>query len=351
MKKSLSPVIAWKNRIVEGFPVLSRISFAAALLLPTLAANAVEVRWPVPPPGYSAASSSIPKGTLSPSRTYPTRNYGNRAFRIHTPPGFSATRAEKYPVLYLLHGIGGNEHAWTSNNGTAEGNADKVMDFLYARFNATPMLVVMPMGNMTGTNGDTWKNFEDVLMNDLAPFIQRNFNGSSLASKRALAGLSMGAGQTLNFGYKNPAFFNWIGAFSPAPNTIAAGSTIKDLAAVKANIRLNFFAAGTMETTYLNIARNYHNYLNANGVTSLFLQVEQGMGHERENWNRQLHNFGQRIFKAVPRQAISKASAASASSLELPGEEQAAPGFLFRLDGRTESQRPATLLYGPMVRP
>jgi enterochelin esterase-like enzyme len=290
---------------------------------------------------------------LSPSRTYPTRNFGARAFRIYTPPGYSATRLEKYPVLYLLHGIGGNEHAWTSNNGMVEGNADKVMDFLYAQpgYNVTPMLVVMPMGNMTGTAGDTWRNFEDVLKNDLAPFIQRNYNGSSSASKRALAGLSMGAGQTLNFGYKNPAFFNWIGAFSPAPNTIAANVTITDLPAVKANVRLNFLAAGTSESIYLNIARTYHNYLSANGVTNLFLQVEQGLGHERENWNRQLHNFARRIFKPVSGQAIAQAAPTSIVALAPPGEGQAATRFVVRPDGRTVLRRSASLLVGPTLQP
>lgn len=291
------------------------------------------------------------QGDFEPLQDLSDAQLGNRAFRIHTPPGYSATRAEKYPVLYLLHGIGGNEHAWTSSNGSAEGNADKVMDFLYARLNATPMLVVMPMGNMTGSSGDTWKNFEDVLKNDLAPFIQRTYNGSSLASKRALAGLSMGAGQTLNFGYKNPTFFNWIGAFSPAPNTIPAANTIKDMAAVKANIRLNLMTAGTSEPTFLNIARTYHNYLNANGVTNLFLQVEQGLGHERENWNRQLHNFAQRIFKVAPRQAIQQSFATSILSPALPGEGQAASPFLIRLDGRTVMQRPAAPLSGSTVQP
>ncbi len=274
-----------------------------AVLLMFIVVNvfAVEVSWPVPPAGYASASNNVPKGTLSGVINYPTRKYGNRPFRIHLPPGYSATRIEKYPVLYLFHGIGGNENAWTSNAGHAEGNADKVMDYLYAQasLQVTPMLVVMPMGNMTNTSGDTWQNFEDVLINDLIPYIQANYNASSDPNYRAIAGLSMGGGQTLNFGYKNPALFTWIGAFSPAPNTIAAGTTIRDMAAVKSNVHLNFLAAGSSETMYLNTARTYHNYLQQNGVSNLYLQIEQGLNHERENWNRQLHNFAQRIFKGM----------------------------------------------------
>jgi enterochelin esterase-like enzyme len=272
----------------------------ATLMLPALCIFAEEVKWQVPT-GFDQASSSIPKGTVSAVINYPTRNYQNRACRVYTPPGYSATRAEKYPVMYLHHGIGGNQDAWTSMNGQAEGNADKVMDFLYAQanLNVTPMIVVMPMGNMTGTSGDAWQNFEDVLINDLAPYIEKNYNASSSATMRAIAGLSMGGGQTLNFGYKNPTVFNWMGAFSPAPNTIAAATTIKDMAAVKANVRMAYFGAGTGESGYLNTARTYHNYLNQNGVTPLYLNIVDNLGHERDNWNRQLHQFAQRIFKGT----------------------------------------------------
>ena len=281
-----------------------RILCASVIMSFALSALAEEVKWPPPPAGYASASSSIPKGTVSNAVNYPTRNYGTRACRVYTPPGYSKSRAEKYPVLYLHHGIGGNQDAWTSQNGQAEGNADKVMDFLYAQDNlkVVPMIVVMPMGNMTNTSGDTWQNFEDVLINDLAPYIEENYDASPDRNMRAIAGLSMGGGQTLNFGYKNPDVFTWIGAFSPAPNTIAAGTNIKDMAAVKTNIHLNFLAAGTgggTEPQCLSTARTYHTYLDQNGVSNLYLQVEQGLGHERENWNRQLHNFAQRIFKGI----------------------------------------------------
>lgn len=264
---------------------------------------AIEVSWPVPPAGFASANPGIPKGTLSGVINYPTRNHGNRPFRIYQPPGYSSTRSQKYPVMYLLHGIGGDENAWTSS----EGNADRVMDFLYAQANldVTPMLVVMPMGNMTNTSGDTWQNFEDVLINDLIPYIEANYNASSAPDDRAIAGLSMGGGQTLNFGYKNPEVFTWIGAFSPAPNTIAAATTITNMDAVKNNVHLNFLAAGTNETMYLNTATSYHNYLAQNGVDNLYLQIEQGLNHEPENWNRQLHNFAQRIFTGTsPRLSI-----------------------------------------------
>jgi enterochelin esterase-like enzyme len=332
----------------------------AALLLPALGVFAEEVRWPVPPTGFNQASASIPKGTVSQRIMYPTRNHGERPCKVYTPPGYSATRAEKYPVLYLHHGIGGNENAWTAaQTDGQEGNADKVMDFLYsmADLNVTPMIVVMPMGNMTGTSGDTWNNYEDVLKNDLAPYIESKYNASSNPIHRAIAGLSMGGGQTLNFGYKNPTFFNWIGAFSPAPNTRAANQTMNTpdlIAAVKANVKLNFLAAGTAESGYLNTARNYHNFLNQNGVANLYLQVEQGLNHEPKNWNRQLYNFAQRIFKGTPtavafapRKAADPSGNGAASSRFLVSRRGEGMSLrLFTLDGRTVPARGPALLSG-----
>lgn len=290
--------------------MLSKYLTASLLLVPALGTFAAEVQWPVPPAGFNQANASIPKGTVSARLMYPTRNQGERACKVYTPPGYSATRAEKYPVLYLQHGIGGNENAWTaSTTDGQEGNADKVMDYLYAQanLNVTPMIVVMAMGNITGAS-DAWGIFEDVLMNDLAPYIHSKYNVSTDPSMRALAGLSMGGGQTLNIAYKNPTFFNWIGSFSPAPNTTAAGTTMNNatkISAVKTNVKFNFLAGGTSEADYLSRARTYHNWLNTNGITTnLYLQVEQGLGHEPRNWNRQLHNFAQRIFKGVPTEII-----------------------------------------------
>jgi len=349
--------------------MLRHLAIAAASLLPALSVLAEEVKWPVPPAGFNQASSSIPKGTVSAKINYPTRNLQQRACKVYTPPGYSATRAEKYPVLYLHHGIGGNENAWTAaQTDGQEGNADKVMDFLYSKadLKVTPMIVVMPMGNMTGASGDAWQAFEDVLINDLAPYIQANYNASTEASMRAMAGLSMGGGQTCNIGYKNPTFFNWLGSFSPAPNTTGAGTTMNTaakIAAVKANVKLAFLSAGTNESGYLNTARSYHNFLQTNGISPLFLQVEEGLGHEPKNWNRQLYNFAQRIFKGNPTHVMRPAAKETALTYARAGEGWTATRFLvsrdggpagiaiFSLDGRAVMQRPAALLSGPAAQP
>lgn len=320
-----------------------KISAAGLLLLPTLAFSTPDARLPAPPSGFDR-SSNVPHGTLTPVVNYPTRNHGNRACRIYTPPGYSATRAEKYPVLYLLHGIGGNENAWTSS----EGNANHVMDFLYsqAATNTTPMIVVMPMGNMTNTTGDTWQNFEDVLKNDLAPYVEKTYNASTEPALRGIAGLSMGGGQTLNFGFKNPTFFNWIGAFSSAPNTIAAGTTIRDPALVRNNVKLSFLSCGTTDGL-INNTNNYHTFLDNNNINPHIYQLEQGQGHTPLVWNRSLYNFAQRIFKGATTGIRLAGKKEREVSLLRAGGGQAASRFLvgrggagvlpqetFSLDGR-----------------
>lgn len=295
----------------------AKLSAAGLLLLPTLALATPDAKLPAPPAGFDRAANGIPHGALSNVLSYPTRNHGNRPCRVYTPPGYSATAAEKYPVLYLHHGIGGNENAWTSS----EGNAQHVMDFLYsqAATNTKPMIVVMPMGNMTGTSGDTWRNFEDVLLNDLIPYIEKTYNASGDAGMRAIAGLSMGGGQTLNFGFKNPTKFNWIGAFSSAPNTIAAGTTIKDPALVRNNVKLSFLSCGTTDNL-INNTNNYHAFLDNNNINPHVYQLEQGQGHTPLVWNRSLYNYAQRIFKpattgvilAAPRERRARAAIGTA---------------------------------------
>ncbi len=326
----------------------------AAVAMSALGAFGEAFKWPPPPNGYSQDAPNIPKGTVSPSIDYPTRNHQNRPVRIYTPPGYDENRTEKYPVLYLHHGIGGNQNAWTSQPGSSmEGNADKVMNYLYAQpqLNVTPMIIVMPYGDVNG-----WDNYEDVLINDLIPYIEDNYNASSDKNMRAMAGLSWGGGQTLTYAYRHLDVFTWIGGFSPAPNAGSPANNIKDIETVKSSVHLNYFAGGNKppsgggfdERGFLATAKNYHDFLIQNGVTKVILQEEDGLDHERENWNRQLHHFAQRIFKlestAIHGDAVQFAGKRSVSGNQMKWmPSQGKIGFLlsnenkagiFSLDGR-----------------
>ena len=136
---------------------------------------------------------------------------------VYTPPGYTKTKS--YPVLYLLHGLGGTQTDWTS-----EGNAQFILDNLLAKHKIVPMIVVMP-DNHASTVPESeqtmaqihasYRLFETELLQDLIPFIEEKYSTIRSPEGRALAGLSEGAEQTLKFGLENLSTFSYIAAFSP----------------------------------------------------------------------------------------------------------------------------------------
>lgn len=276
---------------------MSLKSFIIGLvLLPALSYSSNSAGLPVPPQGFDSKKNNIPHGKLSGVLNYPTRKHQNKPMKIYFPPGYSETSGKKYPVMYLHHGIGGNESAWTaSSNGQDEGNADNVMDYLYSISKAVPMIIVMPSGGAFG--GDDFArfaNFEDVLINDLIPYIDKTYPVHSDRTMRAIAGLSMGGGQTFNFGFGNIDKFAYIGAFSAAPNTKQPSQTIKNPEAVKKDVKFIFISCGTNDNL-INNSKMYHDFLDQKNIPHMY-QLEQGQGHTKIVWNRSLYNYAQRIF-------------------------------------------------------
>jgi enterochelin esterase-like enzyme len=257
------------------------------------AARAEESNLPVPPRGFDARDNAIPHGKVDESVSYPTRMYSDQKVTVYTPPGYTA--AQKYPVLYLHHGIGGDEKSWIGK-GSNEGNADNVMDYLYSKNLAKPMIVVMPDGNTNGAS-DGFAAHGDVLLNDLIPWVEKTYSAATDADSRAISGLSMGGGQTFNFGFPNIDKFHYIGPYSAAPNTQNPQQTIKDVNALKQSVKLIFIACGTADGL-INNSQKYVDYLTQNNVPHLW-QKEQGGGHDKTVWNRSLYNFAQRIFQGT----------------------------------------------------
>lgn len=247
---------------------------------------------PVPPQGFDAKSANIPHGKVDLSVSYATRKYGMRKVSVYTPPGYVAS--EKYPVLYLHHGIGGNEVAWLGQ-GSNEGNADNIMDYLYSKSMAKPMIVVMPSGKMDGADDfEKFANFEDVLVGDLIPWVEKTYSAATDADHRAISGLSMGGGQTFNFGFPHTDLFHYIGPYSAAPNTKPPAQTITNVAMLKQNVKVIFIACGDQDGLIGN-SENYHKFLDMNSVSHVW-QIEPGQAHTKTVWNRSLYNFAQRIF-------------------------------------------------------
>jgi enterochelin esterase-like enzyme len=166
----------------------------------------------------------VPHGSLTKVwYNSPTLNMKRRMY-VYTPAGYEGG-TQKYPVLYLLHGGGGDEDAWTTL-----GRAVVIMDNLIAQGKASPMIVVMPNGNanQSATLGDapdaavatiapgspSAGQFETSVVKDMIPFMEANYRVITDKNSRAVAGLSMGGGQTFNIGLKNTDKFAWIGIFS-----------------------------------------------------------------------------------------------------------------------------------------
>ena len=161
----------------------------------------------------------IPKGKLE-TITYNSKSIGvDRKAVVYTPPNYDPN--QKYPVLYLMHGIGGNETHWTTLCA-----ANKILDNLIADKKAVPMIIVMPNGRATAeppssnimSDFNYYAFFEKDLLQDLMPYIESHYSVKTDRDHRALTGLSMGGGQGLDFGINNIDKFAWVGGFSSAPN-------------------------------------------------------------------------------------------------------------------------------------
>jgi len=160
------------------------------------------------------ALNNVPHGDIRIKHYFSKTTNSWREMYVYTPPGYEIA-AEKYPVLYLLHGGGEDQRGWAT-----QGKANLILDNLIAEKKAKPMVIVMLDGNIAnaggiaGFNENALKAFENELKLGAIPFIESNFRVATDAKNRALAGLSMGGLQTLYAGVKNSDMFSGIGVFS-----------------------------------------------------------------------------------------------------------------------------------------
>jgi len=228
---------------------------------------------------------------------YDSKSVGNkRKAQVYTPPGYSSDN--KYPVLYLLHGIGGDENEWARG-----GHPEIILDNLIADKKAEPMIIVMPNGraqsddrpgpNAMGT-APAFGKFDKDLLGDLIPFIQSKYSVKADRESRALAGLSMGGGQSLNFGLGNLDSFAWVGGFSSAPNTKPAAELVPDAGAATKQLKLLWISAGNKDGL-ISISQGVHTYLKEKNVPHIW-HVDDN-AHDFRHWKNALYNFAQRIFK------------------------------------------------------
>jgi enterochelin esterase-like enzyme len=272
---------------------------AAAPFLFSISANA---QGPVAPAtaGFDIENAAIAHGKID-TISYPSSTVGTtRKATLYTPPGYS--KSKKYPVLYLLHGIGGDEKEWLNG-----GKPQVILDNLYAAKKLEPMIVVMPNGRamkddravgnvMSKDKIDAFATFEKDLLNDLIPFVEKNYSVYQDQGHRAIAGLSMGGGQSLNFGLGNPDKFAWVGGFSSAPNTKAPQELLPDPKKAKDMLKLIFISCGASDGL-VNISKRTSDYLEENKVPHIYF-IEPGF-HDFKVWKNGLYMFSQMLFKPV----------------------------------------------------
>ncbi|MEY2407429.1 MAG: hypothetical protein QOF48_99 [Verrucomicrobiota bacterium] len=256
--------------------------------------------FPNPAEGYDKAREGIAHGKLE-MVEYDSKSVGNkRKAQVYTPPGYSADT--KYPVLYLLHGIGGDEEEWRRG-----GHPEVILDNLIADKKAVPMIIVMPNGraqtdDRPGPNAmstaPAFGKFDKDLIGDLIPFIQSKYSVNTNRESRALAGLSMGGGQSLNFGLANLDAFAWIGGFSSAPNTKPAAELVPDPEKAAKQLKLLYISAGNKDGL-IRISQGIHGYLKERNVPHIWHVDEHA--HDFQHWKKGLYNFSQLIFKPTTR--------------------------------------------------
>lgn len=253
----------------------------------------------------------VPHGTVA-RRWYDSPGLGmDRRLTIYTPPGYEKS-TEKYPVLYLLHGAGGDEEAWI-----ALGRAAQILDNLIAQGKAKPMIVVMPNGNVSqdaapgeGSAGfykpvfmapRTMDGSYEGSFMDIIKFVESSYRVKADKSNRAIAGLSMGGFHTLHISRFFPNTFDYMGLFSAAimPREDATGKVYSDFdntltAQMKNGYKLYWIAIGKTDFLYkANV--EYREKLDKMGMK--YDYVESEGGHTWRNWRVYLTQFAPQLFE------------------------------------------------------
>lgn len=269
---------------------------------------------------------------------YESKTVGTtRKMNVYTPPGYS--KDKKYPVLYLLHGIGGDETEWQRF-----ATPDRLLDNLIHDGKAVPMIVVMPNGraqknDRPGRNAfetaPAFAVFERDLLDDVIPAIESRYSVQADREHRAIAGLSMGGGQSLNFGLAHLDTFAWIGGFSSAPNTKAPEELIPDPAKTREQLKLLWLSCGNKDGL-IRISQRMQRYLKKHEVPHLW-NVDNH-GHDPTHWRNNLYHFAQLVFNE---EAAKAALTKGAGKGETPAPDQTSRQSTGVPEGITDDFQPA----------
>lgn len=256
-------------------------------------------------------AKQVPHGDVR-SHWYFSKTTGKwRRANVYTPPGYDTSGRQRYPVLYLQHGSGENETSWAK-----QGRVNFILDNLIAANRAVPMIVVMENGMVALKSGEapapppageargrrrTRRNsaFPEVVINDLIPMIDATYRTLADREHRAVAGLSMGAGQALQIGLGNLDKFAYIGSFSGGIRSTdlktAYNGVFADPAAFNKKVRLLWMGAGLAEAASHERNLASHEALEKAGIKNVFFDCP--FAHEWQTWRYDLNDFAPRLFR------------------------------------------------------
>lgn len=258
----------------------------------------------------------VPHGAVREQWYYSDIMKAWRRAYVYTPPGYDTDTSARYPVLYLMHGAGEDERGWST-----QGHMNFILDNLLAAGDARPMIVVMDNGGGSGLFNrprppvvrppagapgappnpflaGPAQFFEQVLLQEVIPTMDRTFRTIADREHRAMAGLSMGAGQTMQIGLTHLDTFAYLGSFSgggPRGDLRSAyNGALADAGTLNLKLKVLFLSVGTAEN--VEIARRFHASLDSAGVRNIYYE-SPGTAHEWLTWRRSLKQFAPLLFK------------------------------------------------------
>ena len=281
----------------------------------------------VPGPAVWLPAPGVPRGAIARHAFHSAVANDDRDFFVYTPAGYEAHRAQPYPVLYLLHGLGDDAERWLNGGG----GAANILDNLIAQGQAVPMIVVSPLGYGTSTGpvggrtGENITGYTKILLDEVMPIVDKAYNVSKNREQRAIAGLSMGGAESLYVGLNHLDTFAWIGAFSSAPMLWpAAAATVPTAPAegrgagrgaapaamdpavfpktfpaldAKANarIRMLWIVCGTADGL-IGVNRQFKDWLRSQGVQFTEQEVPE-MAHVWPLWRQNVTDMVPKLFQ------------------------------------------------------
>ncbi|KEQ29021.1 hypothetical protein N180_14010 [Pedobacter antarcticus 4BY] len=259
-------------------------------------------------PGPSTLSwevNDVPHGVLS-QHFFRSAIIGDqRDMRVYTPPGYDPKRPEPYPVLYLFHGITDETSAWVT-----AGRENIIMDNLIAQGKAKPMIIVNTLGygapemfdpGSGVRNKQSYEKNERLFvaatLKEVIPMVEGFYNVGKTKKYRAVAGLSMGGGQSLDIGLNHPDVFDYVGGFSPAvilldPDYTKAFPKLDE--SINQKLRLIWIAIGRDDYLTPSV-RKYIEWLKTKNIS--FEYKESDGVHSYQVWRRYLSEFTPLLFK------------------------------------------------------